>query len=337
MRVTGQTLVGPWMLSRKEAQTAFRQKFAAPEPPTPNGQTLRTFATPLLSASWHKSYATTTLDLHRQNLRSRILTDPIADLLLETIAANPDVHVAAFLARQSGSRSTINNVMDSLRAVLRQADITTAVKAPRKLASPQPFVSNAMYEQLATVAGQNPVDWRDVVIVCALFEMGLRREELAAVRHEDRISNSLRISRAAVVTSKGVEIKGLKDDGQVARLVPVPPALSEFIGSATGYLVGWTDEIPMRPPAINYRVRRLAQLAGLTLPPRWGAHAFRRGIATEMLGAGVDVKQAAAITGHSVEVLLKHYAQSTETGQHDAIARARGRLKITKMITKPGS
>ena len=51
---------------------------------------------------------------------------------------------------------------------------------------------------------------------------------------------------------------------------------------------------------------------------------------------GVDVGTAATITGHSVQVMIKHYRQATDEDRRGAVLKAQlGTLDLGKVIAFP--
>lgn len=69
--------------------------------------------------------------------------------------------------------------------------------------------------------------------------------------------------------------------------------------------------------------------------PRFTPHGLRRMVVNRLIDAGIDVSTAAALTGHSVEVMLRYYRKPTPAGLGDAVARAGlGQLGPTEAAAK---
>jgi len=67
--------------------------------------------------------------------------------------------------------------------------------------------------------------------------------------------------------------------------------------------------------------------------PHFSPHALRRAAVDALLRAGVDVGTAAALLGHTPEVMLEHYRRATRSDLRDAVTRARlGALPEGKVI-----
>ncbi len=84
-----------------------------------------------------------------------------------------------------------------------------------------------------------------------------------------------------------------------------------------------TPLVPRSPSVasqiIRDRITRACKAAGI---PRFTPHGLRRMVVNRMLRAGVDVKTAASLTGHSVEVMLRFYREVTDDDRREAVALA---------------
>ncbi len=70
--------------------------------------------------------------------------------------------------------------------------------------------------------------------------------------------------------------------------------------------------------------------------PRWTPHGLRRLAVDDMCRAGIDIATAAAITGHSIEVMLRHYRTVSRSDKREAMARARlGQAPAGTLIQLP--
>ena len=68
-----------------------------------------------------------------------------------------------------------------------------------------------------------------------------------------------------------------------------------------------------------HALRLACEAAGV---PRFTPYGLRRAAVDAMARAGVDVGTAAAITGHSPEVMLKHYRTVSEADRRAAVEKA---------------
>jgi integrase/recombinase XerC len=71
--------------------------------------------------------------------------------------------------------------------------------------------------------------------------------------------------------------------------------------------------------ALQRRLRRACDRAGV---PRFTPHGLRRMEIGRLLRAGVDPATAASLTGHSIDVMLKHYHEVTDEDRRLAAERA---------------
>jgi integrase len=71
---------------------------------------------------------------------------------------------------------------------------------------------------------------------------------------------------------------------------------------------------------IQRELARACEAAGVQ---PWSSHGFRRATVDQLLRAGIDIGTAAALMGHSPQVMLQHYRQATADDLVDAVQRAR--------------
>jgi len=71
--------------------------------------------------------------------------------------------------------------------------------------------------------------------------------------------------------------------------------------------------------ALGRRLRRACDAANV---PRFTPHGLRRMVVGRLLRAQVDPATAASLTGHSIEVMLKHYREVTDDDRRRAAERA---------------
>ncbi len=170
------------------------------------------------------------------------------------------------------------------------------------------------------VACDEDVDLATAITLAAIT--GARRGELCGLRWTDVDwdRGTLSIRRQRLPLKGGDVTAGLKT--KRARTVALGPgglavlrhyrgALTERAGALgiepafDGWLLSWDcGHTPTRPKTLGVRVKSLGKRAGIPVTP----HVLRHFAATQLIGAGVDVKTAAHRLGHNPEVLLRIYA-----------------------------
>jgi site-specific recombinase XerD len=151
-------------------------------------------------------------------------------------------------------------------------------------------------ERLRTVAAaRSPTRY----VAYALLRLGLRRTEVATVKHGQLVRDAAQQVIAVQLVGKGRRF----------RQVPVPESLREPMNIAWrlrfGYLVDDPDKTVAQASVLGVKygqsievwVRYLSQLAGIT--PHVRPHDMRRTIATELLEGGVDLITVRNLLGHS--------------------------------------
>ena len=73
---------------------------------------------------------------------------------------------------------------------------------------------------------------------------------------------------------------------------------------------------------------------GLTGDDRFTPHGFRRMVVGDLARSGVDVKTAAKLMGHTIEVMLCYYHDVTEQDLTDAVLKAK--LGVLDVPTEKG-
>lgn len=284
----------------------------APEPtPAP---TLSRWIRELLATTW-QTYSPTTQSTHRATIASLGALDRPVDQIDTS-------HVQAWFDALEGSPAKRRNCLGTVRLALAAAGRPVAVRAARVQERPQPFATAQDYGDLLRNARNNPVDWRDELIVGLAFAAGLRGSEIAGLRHEDRDEDGVQIRRAVVTAAGGRWEKGVKEAKWQDAWVPLPEWLLARIGPPrVGYIVGWEPEEPISRRLAYERLKRLAvgtRLAGL---PRMGLHTLRRGASMHMLESGADLRTVAEILRNSPEMVSRHYSLSRRDLKRAAIDR----------------
>ncbi len=103
------------------------------------------------------------------------------------------------------------------------------------------------------------------------------------------------------------------------RWVPLPSELIDHLLD----LPASTNGTVWKTPWPNVRFgKRLTEVLRELGAHHWSMYGLRRLAVGRMIKAGVDIKTAARITGHSVEMMLKFYAQTTTKDMHAAVELA---------------
>jgi integrase/recombinase XerC len=148
---------------------------------------------------------------------------------------------------------------------------------------------------LAEPESDDPISYRNIVIIDLLYSTGMRSEELANLDFEDlSISN-----REVRITGKGFK----------QRIIPLPDS---FIPRIKRYLTirnNWQKKIDdralflgVRGKRINTReIRRVVRkaISQYCKSDRRGAHILRHSIATHLLENGADIRFVQEFLGHS--------------------------------------
>ena len=253
--------------------------------------------------------------------------------------------------------NTILNVYKVLKMTCRHAvkvgDIMRDPCANVELPSPPKPTPNAM----------EPTDIH--VLLCELDKMlparmataasialltGLRCGEVCALKWTDWDEGDGVLSVTKSIADEGgasLREKGPKTAAGV-RDVPVPPRLKDVLGRRKAYMVEQLEELGGGTRIDDLRI--IGGEDGSTTNPHilsndWGKYAKKRGLvgaagkkltfhslrdcyATTLLGAGVDVKTAADLLGHSDggATLLKYYASALDGHKRNAALRLNAAL-----------
>ncbi len=160
-------------------------------------------------------------------------------------------------------------------------------------------------------------DWR--VAVELLARTGARIGEVVQLRFRDL---DVAGARVALGGHAGAAKTGLRwfplDEHSLA-------ALRGRVGAPDSPLLTFGSS---RSPIQGIQ-RRLMAACALAGEARFTPHSLRRMVVTRLLRAGVDAGTAASLTGHTVQVMLRHYQQVNDDDRRAAVDRAElGRLDI---------
>jgi site-specific recombinase XerD len=219
-------------------------------------------------------------------------------------------HIDAFLeaqARRGWSRRSLHTLGSSLRSFFRYAacqgwcrsDLATAIELPRLYALEDvpraPSVEEIGRLLEDTTSSDDPVSIRDHAILSLLIHYGLRRGEVERLTLDDLdwVAETIRVTRPKLRRAQSYPMS-----------VPVGEAILRYLRHARPRC--WhralflTIQAPFRPlsgASITFMVRKRLTKLGVQLNRR-GAHCLRHACASQLLGAGFNLKQIADHLGH---------------------------------------
>ncbi|MFZ0668473.1 MAG: tyrosine-type recombinase/integrase [Acidimicrobiales bacterium] len=260
------------------------------------------------------------------------------------------------LERKGAGPHTIRHVHATIRSALSQAKrwkwVTENVaNDARPTPLPEADVSAPSPQQVrALVAAIEPSspDLATLVLLAALT--GLRRGELCALRWSDVdwsvpaiVVSHNRVVAAGKVVDKAPKSRRRRTvvlDQLGVVLLERLRALQLERSAASGIKSlpdGWLISVegcgvtPRRPDNVGRQLTRLSRKAGIPL----GLHKLRHYSATELIGAGVDVRTVADRLGHADPSLtLRVYSHAIDARAHEAAAML-GRGLKEKNAKKP--
>ncbi|MBQ8985492.1 site-specific integrase [Candidatus Saccharibacteria bacterium] len=148
-----------------------------------------------------------------------------------------------------------------------------------------------------------------IFLMCMTY--GLRRGEAIAIEWDDvdLETRVIHIRRQYTLVNGVPTICDLKTAGSV-RDLPILPHIEKLlrqlaVGRDTGYLVS-VNGSPINPASVDYEFKQIKKKANL---PEVTLHSLRHFAATSLKNAGVTVKEAQEILGHSSPVTTMLYYQ----------------------------
>ncbi|MCB9795334.1 MAG: tyrosine-type recombinase/integrase [Alphaproteobacteria bacterium] len=157
--------------------------------------------------------------------------------------------------------------------------------------------------------------------VAAVLEV-MRGEHGLAVRL--MASTGARISEVTALIRRDVDLRArvVRFDGKTGvRSFPLSETLVELLAERVDVsdapLLNLGTSNPQE--CVRSALRRACAKAKVK---RFTPHGLRRMVVDQMIRAGVDVATAASLTGHSVEVMLRHYRTVSEADRREAVERA---------------
>lgn len=185
---------------------------------------------------------------------------------------------------------------------------------PRVRVDPRAFILNhrtpTPAEAAAVLRAMPRDDWRAAVRLIATT--GARVGEVLMLRSCDV---DLAAGRVALGANEGASKTGL-------RWFPLDAATLRELAGRTGRgreRLFEFDGATAPFQGLHRRLRRACDVAGVA---RFTAHGLRRMVVGRLLRAQVEPATAATLTGHSIEVMLKHYREVTDEDRRRAAERA---------------
>lgn len=214
------------------------------------------------------------------------------------------VHVREVMSRVSNkSESLQHKVLTTMRQIFQTArqnglmikDPTDGVKITPHAAPEK--VKHLTKEQIKTLL-ETVTDQKARVFIGLCLYCGLRREEALGLQWGDIQRNSLTVNRAlAFVKNQPDPSQELKTKA-AHRTVPIPEPLMEILRNTpkTGlYVITKTDGGPMTQMAFRRLWEKVTSVVDFPLHP----HMLRHTYATNLYYAGVDMRTAQYLLGHS--------------------------------------
>jgi len=205
-----------------------------------------------------------------------------------------------YLMKTGKRRTTIARKVSSLRTFfkyeMKEKNPAENLTAPKV----EKYLPNYLQEEQAEIlikrtSKDDPIEFRNIVIIDLLYSTGMRSEELSNLDFGD-------------VSLKEGEVRVL-GKGEKERIIPLPDAI---IGRLNKYLIvrdNWKKIIDdkafflgKRGKRINTReIRRVVRnaVSEFCKGERRGAHILRHSFATHLLDHGADIRFVQELLGHS--------------------------------------
>lgn len=224
-----------------------------------------------------------------------------------------DVHDFVLAEASRLRRGSINPALDAMRSFLRYLfatgatarDLSTSlppVVAMRPPSLPRAVDRATLTAMLDGCDRRTPVGLRDFAILTIMSRLGLRANEIAAMRLDDLDWRAGEF----VVHSKG---------GSTDRL-PLPPDVGEALAtylregrpattSRAVFLRAWAPDGPLSRNGVVFVPRTASTRAGL---PVVGAHRLRHTAASQLLQAGASLREVGQVLRHDRDQTTALYA-----------------------------
>jgi integrase len=231
-----------------------------------------------------------------------------------------------------------------------RANVAERAKPPRVTQRRVQAPSVDVVRQVIAAAEERDPRLATLLMLAALT--GMRRGELCAIRWSDvdLDTGTLEVARSLVVVVGGAAEKSTKTDQ--SRTVALDAVGVALMRRRWGQAVGWLAEVggelpadgflfspsvecttPFRPDNVTnffIRVRTAVKAPSVRL------HDLRHFTATQLIGAGVDVRTVAGRLGHSDPSLtLRVYSHALEERDRAAATIMGNVLSVTPMLVDP--
>jgi integrase len=287
-----------------------------------------------------------------ENVAKR-LTDDIANKALPELGSDDFDAFYGVLAARKLSPNTIRQTHAVLSAAMTHAVKKGRVPSNQVLCATPPDakaeakarITPAQVQQMiaAAIAPTERGGEGDIVLAMAIFlatYAGGRRGELVGLRwvDYDPTAGLLRYERQWVPGKGGQYLTPLKSaTGSLegVRTIHLGPQTvgvleryrarqrAELEREPDGWLLSHDGgATPLRAKALTESVASLGRKLGMDVT----VHSFRRTTDTQMIAAGIDVDTAARRSGHTREVMLRHYVQGADDKAIAAAAALENRL-----------
>jgi len=204
---------------------------------------------------------------------------------------------------------TTRNCVNAVKQMMALAGFPIKIVQPRLRESKQVILTT---EECAEILAMDMPDTLRPIVQLALL-CGLRRSEIAGLRHDDRDGDGIFIRRAVVRSTGAIVVKETKTASSEA-WIPLPPPLL-WIGEGKGFVIGG-EEDPLSPSVLDDRWRKWK---AKTKFANVGLHDLRATFGMNLLTAGVDVRTAAELMRHDPAMLLRVYTRSRRDLKREAM------------------
>jgi len=250
------------------------------------------------------------------------------DLKLKTCSPNimrcygaPYKRIAKYFGSDSLSDINDKDISDFINMLVRQQYSYKTIKTHRQILHnitgirveipkglPQTKRELPSDEEIEKI--KNSVDCHFGMFAYFVLYTGCRRGEALAAKYEDIKNGSLSISHAVYYMSNKPLIKSPKTSAGI-REVTIPDCLMEKLTKKKGYIFG-NGLDPMTEMAFRRAWERYKKESGVTITP----HQIRHAYCTLLYDAGMDLKTAQYLMGHSdLKVTLGIYTHLSNTRQ----------------------
>ncbi len=106
---------------------------------------------------------------------------------------------------------------------------------------------------------------------------------------------------------------------------PLIPHVARLLAGRPSEGDGYLLDLPVahRAEAFRSRLMRACEKEGFTGDNRFTPHGLRRMVVQDLARADINIKTAAKLMGHTVEVMLRYYQEVTEQDMTNAVRKAR--------------